>query len=153
MKNHETADVFDDCKRFAAVLAGSLFVQIAIWAVCDYLDLSAAFCAVPSLITALLYHGIQQEENTGLSRKNVFFAAVLIPFLAAMAVTGFAIWKTIAQDLGSADMSLTAKYAARLCINGVILLVFAWIDRCFLRGKGQPKRRREDEKSESDASV
>ena len=137
------------CKSFAAVFAGSLFVQIFCWAMYSYLSLSIWLCGLSAVVTAVLYHFLQAEEQTGLSRRNVFFAAILSPFVMALAVTVLTMYRhRNLQHLGAALDGVSpltetvSLYAARLVINGVLLTVFAPIDRLFRRE--EPKK---DEKA------
>ena len=137
------------CKSFAAVFAGSLFVQIFCWAMYSYLSLSIWLCGLSAVVAAVLYHFLQAEEQTGLSRRNVFFAAILSPFVMALAVTVLTMYRhRNLQHLGAALDGVSpltetvSLYAARLVINGVLLTVFAPIDRLFRRE--EPKK---DEKA------
>ena len=137
------------CKSFAAVFAGSLFVQIFCWAMYSYLSLSIWLCGLSAVVTAVLYHFLQAEEQTGLSRRNVFFAAILSPFVMALAVTVLTMYRhRNLQHLGAALDGVSpltetvSLYAARLVINGVLLTVFAPIDRMLRRE--EPKK---DEKA------
>ena len=129
-------------KRFVVLLLGSLFVQIVLWAFYSYLELPMLMFATSAVVTALLYHGIQMEEETGLSRKAVFFAGILIPFFLSLLITiGCLIRYPNLTLLGAnADevspmTELIALVSARLLINGVLLLLFALADAFYLRGK------------------
>lgn len=151
MEKQTSADIFDYCKRFAAVLAGSLFFQIFVWAICDLLQISAGLFLISALLTALLYHGIQQEEKTGISRLSVFFAAILIPFLCAglMTVRDILMYPDLNLLGAEADgvsqlREVTALYSARLTINGAILLVFSLIDALFLRKHKSSEAKQKD---------
>lgn len=131
-------------KRFMLVFLGSLFVQIFCWAAYSYLKLSIWFCALSAVITALLYHFVQKEEQTGISRRSVFFAAILTPFLLSTAVTVVQLVKYPQLSLLSASLDgvspmteLTSLYAARLMLNGIVLLLFAAADKAFLAEKGE----------------
>ena len=137
------------CKSFAAVFAGSLFVQIFCWAMYSYLSLSIWLCGLSAVVSAVLYHFLQAEEQTGLSRRNVFFAAIMSPFVMALAVTVLTMYRhRNLQHLGAALDGVSpltetvSLYAARLVINGVLLTVFAPIDRMLRRE--EPKK---DEKA------
>ena len=124
------------CKQFAILLLGSVFVQVFCWAMYDYLKLKIWMCGLSVIVTALLYHFLQKEEETGLSRRNVFFAVILAPFLLGALVTVIQLIKYPNLTLLSASLDgvspLTEKislFATRLAINGVILLIFAAFDR------------------------
>lgn len=125
-------------KSFIAVAAGSLFLQLFCWAMYSYLSLSIGLCLLPAAVTALLYHFLQAEEQTGLSRRNVFFAAILSPFVLGAVMTAVVMYRhRNLQHLGAeldgvSPLTETASlYSARLVINGVLLTVFAPIDRIF----------------------
>ncbi len=143
------------CKSFAAVFAGSLFVQIFCWAMYSYLSLSIWLCGLSAVVTAVLYHFLQAEEQTGLSRRNVFFAAILSPFVMALAVTVLTMYRhRNLQHLGAALDGVSpltetvSLYAARLVINGVILLIFAAAD-ILIQGKGAEKHETNSEQKDS----
>lgn len=137
-------------KRCILIFLGSLFLQIFCWVMYSLLEMRIWMCGLSALVTALLYHFMQTEEQTGLSRKNVFFAAILAPFVMSLAVTVIQLWKYPNLSLLSASLDgvspmteTVSLYATRLAMNGVLLLIFAAIDRAFLR---KPKKEREDEK-------
>ena len=153
MEKPTTAEIFDYVKRFLLVLAGSLFVQIFVWAVCQKLEVSAGLFMVSAMVTALLYHGVQVEENTGISRISVFFAAIVTPFLISLLMNLYFILHYPNMTLYSAEADGVAKstellavYAVRLTLNGAILLVFALIDRLFLRGRATARREQKNAK-------
>ncbi len=136
-------------KSYLSVLAGSLFVQIFCWAMYSYLSLRTGLFVLSAVVTALLYHFLQVEEQTGLSRRNVFFAAILSPFVLGLAVTVMMLLRhRNLQHLGaeldgvSPLTETLSLYSARLVINGVLLTVFAPIDRMFRREK--PKKDEND---------
>ena len=138
-------------KRCILIFLGSLFLQIFCWAMYSLLEMRIWMCGLSALVTALLYHFLQTEEQTGLSRKSVFFAAILAPFVLSLAVTVIQLLKypnlsLLSSSLdGVSPMTETVSlYATRLALNGVILLIFAAIDRAFLR---KPKKEQKDEKS------
>ena len=138
-------------KRCILIFLGSLFLQIFCWVMYSLLEMRIWMCGLSALVTALLYHFMQTEEQTGLSRKNVFFAAILAPFVMSLAVTVIQLWKYPNLSLLSASLDgvspmteTVSLYATRLAMNGVILLIFAAIDRAFLR---KPKKEQKDEKS------
>ena len=138
-------------KRCILIFLGSLFLQIFCWVMYSLLEMRIWMCGLSALVTALLYHFLQTEEQTGLSRKNVFFAAILAPFVMSLAVTVIQLWKypnlsllTASLDGVSPMTETVSLYATRLALNGVILLIFAAIDRAFLR---KPKKEQKDEKS------
>ena len=138
-------------KRCILIFLGSLFLQIFCWVMYSLLEMRIWMCGLSALVTALLYHFLQTEEQTGLSRKNVFFAAILAPFVMSLAVTVIQLWKYPNLSLLSASLDgvspmteTVSLYATRLALNGVILLIFAAIDRAFLR---KPKKEQKDEKS------
>lgn len=143
---------FETVKRWILVMLGSLFLQIFCWAVYTKLSLSIWMCGLSAVMTALLYHFIQLEEQTGLSRRNVFFAGILAPFLiaAAVSVTGLVRHPNVtllgaALDGVSPIAELTALYSARLLINGVVLLIFAAADHFYLRERQGKQKVRDDE--------
>lgn len=132
----------DKIKAFLLVLLGSLFVQVFCWAMYSYLELNTWLCGLSVIVSAILYHYIQIEEQTGISRRSVFFAAILLPFLLAVLVTVIQLVKYPSLNLLSASLDgvsplteLTSLYAARLMLNGIVLLIFAAADRAFLAGK------------------
>ena len=138
-------------KRCILIFLGSLFLQIFCWVMYSLLEMHIWMCGLSALVTALLYHFLQTEEQTGLSRKNVFFAAILAPFVMSLAVTVIQLLKYPNLSLLSASLDgvspmteTVSLYATRLALNGVILLIFAAIDRTFLR---KPKKEQKDEKS------
>ena len=138
-------------KRCILIFLGSLFLQIFCWAMYSLLEMRIWMCGLSALVTALLYHFLQTEEQTGLSRKNVFFAAILAPFVMSLAVTVIQLWNYPNLSLLSASLDgvspmteTVSLYATRLALNGVLLLIFAAIDRAFLR---KPKKEQKDEKS------
>ena len=138
-------------KRCILIFLGSLFLQIFCWVMYSLLEMRIWMCGLSALVTALLYHFLQTEEQTGLSRKNVFFAAILAPFVMSLAVTVIQLWKYPNLSLLSASLDgvspmpeTVSLYATRLAMNGVLLLIFAAIDRAFLR---KPKKEQKDEKS------
>ncbi len=129
-------------KRFILVFLGSLFVQCFCWAMYSYLSLSVWLCGLSAVVTAILYHFLQAEEETGISRRSVFFAAILTPFLISSAVTVVQLIKYPQLNLLSANLDgvspmteLISLYAARLMLNGIPLLIFAAVDRAYLAGK------------------
>lgn len=143
-------------KRFILVFLGSLFVQIFCWAMYSYFKLDIWLCGVSAVITALLYHFIQLEEKTGLSRKGVFFAGILVPFVLSAAVTVYQMVKYPQLSLNGALIDgvspiteLISLYAARLIVNGAVLLLFAAADAVYLKNH-TPKERRRDEEDKTD---
>ncbi len=129
--------ILQSVKRFSLLLLGSLFVQITVWAIYSYLKLNIFLCGVSVLVTAMLYHGIQLEKETGLSRIGVFFATILTPFLLGVIVTVYILvqYPDLSQTGGSEMLQLISLYGARLTINGVILLLFALGDAFYLKGR------------------
>ena len=142
-KQRSAADILQYVKRFAALLLGSLFVQIAAWAAYDFMELNMFMCGISVIVTALLYHGIQLEEGTGVSRKSVFFAAILVPFLLGVILTIVMLTQypdlsQIGVESGNEKMlNLISLYSARLVINGAVLLLFAFADSFYLRGRAK----------------
>lgn len=136
-KRFHATDVLQCIKRFSVLLLGSLFVQIVIWAIYDFLELNMLLCGISVIVTALLYHGIQLEEETGLSRKGVFFAVILVPFIISVIVAVIMLtqYPDISQTGGAPMLELVSLYAARLVINGIVLLLFAFADSFYLRGR------------------
>ena len=134
----------DYVKHFALVVVASLFVQITIWAIYSHLNVGAMFSASSALISALLYHGIQLEENIGLRRRTVFFAAILVPFILGVVGTVYLFFDNPNLTLYNAEadgvspmVELIALYATRLTINGVILLLFALADGIYLKNRSE----------------
>ena len=135
---------FDKVKRFLLVALGSIFVQVFCWAMYTHLEMNIWMCGISALVTAVLYHFIQIEESTGISRRSVFFAGILTPFLLSVLVTVIQMVKYPQLNLlgasldGVSPMTETVSlYAARLLINGVILLIFAAVDKRMRGGKEQ----------------
>ena len=131
-------------KRFAAVAIGSAFLQILCWAIYSYFELHIVMCGLSILVTALMYHFLQKEQETGLSRISVFFAAIILPFAAALTVTVSELIRHPNLNLLNASLDgvsplteTVSLYAARLTFNGVCLLVFAPIDRLFRKERKQ----------------
>lgn len=129
----------ETAKRFGLMLLGSLFVQIFCWAAYSYLKMSTWFCPLSVLITAILYHFIQLEEQTGLSRKQVFISAILLPFLMSAGMTCFQLTQHRNLNLLGASLDGVSRttetvslYSARLLLNGVLLLIFAAADAAYL---------------------
>ena len=127
-------------KRFVTVLAGSLFVQIFCWVMYSYLRMSVWMCGLSAVITAILYHFLQMEEQTGLSRRNVFFAAILSPFVLSLTATVFMMMRHKNLQHLSAELDgvspmteMISLYAARLVINGAALLIFAAFHSIYLK--------------------
>jgi len=135
-------------------MAGSLFIQIFCWAMYSYFSLNIMFCGISAIVTAMLYHFLQIEEQTGLSRKNVFFAAILSPFAIALVLT---VWVMLrhhnlqhlsAELDGVSPMTETVSlYAARLVINGAVLMLFAAVHSIYLQN--HPPKQKEDHSDES----
>jgi len=126
-------------KRFFLVLLGSVFVQIFCWVVYDRLNMNVWLCGMPALIAAVLYHYIQKEQQTGLSRKQVFFAAILLPVLLSGGITLVQMLRYNSLNLYGAEADgvspmteLISLYAARLLISGALLLVFSAGDALWL---------------------
>ena len=129
-------------KKCIFVFLGSLFLQIFCWAMYSLLEMSIWMCGLSFIMTALLYHFLQVEEQTGLSRSGVFFAAIIAPFMLSVTVSVIQLAKYPNLNLLGASLDgvspLTESvslYAARLVINGILLLIFAPIDRTFLRSR------------------
>lgn len=125
-------------KNGICVFMGSLFLQIFFWAMYSLLEMRTWMCGLSAVISAMLYHFLQKETQTGLSRRNVFFAAILLPFLLAVGITVMQLIRYPNLNLLSAALDgvsplteIISLYAARLVINGVPLMVFAVIDRAF----------------------
>lgn len=140
----EKAPAGEKVKRFLLTLLGSIFVQVFCWAIYSYLEMSVWMCALSVVVTALLYHFVQAEEETGLSRFTVFLAAILVPFLASCAVTLFQMIRYPQLNLLGAELDnvsplteTVSLYAARLMINGTVLMIFAAIDRKIRKNKGE----------------
>lgn len=138
-------------KKCILVFLGSLFLQIFCWAMYSVLEMRIWMCGFSVIVTALFYHFLQTEEQTGLSRRNVFFAAILAPFLLSVIVTVVQLCKYPNLNLLSAALDgvspmteIISLYMTRVMINGVLLLIFAAVDRAWLRNR-TPKERARDE--------
>ena len=144
----DVTTILQSVKRFSLLLLGSLFVQIAVWAIFSYLELNMFLCGVSALVTAMLYHGIQLEKETGLSRVGVFFATILTPFLIGVIATVYILvqYPDLSQTGGSEMLQLISLYGARLTINGVILLLFALGDAFYLKGHESKQSPQEETK-------
>lgn len=125
-------------KKRICVFLGSLFVQCFFWAVYSLLEMRIWMCGLSAIVSALLYHFLQKEEQTGLSRRSVFFAAIPAPMLLGTAITVMQLVRHPNLNLLSAELDgvsplteTVSLYAARLMINGVLLLIFAAADRAF----------------------
>lgn len=125
-------------KKWICVFLGSLFVQIFFWAIYSLLEMRVWMCGLSAVISALLYHFLQTEEQTGLSRRNVFFATIFAPFLLALTVSVMQLVRHPNLSLLSAELDgvsplteTVSLYAARLVVNGILLLIFAAADRAF----------------------
>ena len=125
-------------KKWICVFLGSLFVQIFFWAIYSLLEMRVWMCGLSAVISALLYHFLQTEEQTGLSRRNVFFAAIVAPFLLALTVSVMQLVRHPNLSLLSAELDgvsplteTVSLYAARLVVNGILLLIFAAADMAF----------------------
>jgi hypothetical protein len=145
MQSEKNGITGEKVKRFLLTLLGSLFVQIFCWAVYSYLSLSIWMCGLSVLVTAVLYHFIQIGGETGLSRAGVFFAAILLPFLLGVCITGIQLVKYPQLNLLGAELDNVSPltetlslYAARLSVNGVILCIFAAADRAFRKQTAEP---------------
>ena len=129
-------------KKWICVFLGSLFIQIFCWAIYSLLEMRVWMCGLSAVVSAIFYHFLQTEEQTGLSRRNVFFAAILAPFLLAVTVTVTGMLRHPGLSLLSAELDgvsplteTVSLYAARLGINGILLLIFAPIDRAFRQNR------------------
>ena len=125
-------------KKWICVFLGSLFVQIFFWAIYSLLEMRVWMCGLSAVISALLYHFLQLEQQTGLSRRNVFFAAIVAPFLLALTVSVMQLVRHPNLSLLSAELDgvsplteTVSLYAARLVVNGILLLIFAAADMAF----------------------
>lgn len=142
MQREKTGITRETVKRFLLVMLGSVFVQVFCWAVYSYLSLNIWMCGLSVIVTALLYHFMQAEEETGLPRLAVFFAAILLPFASALTITVVHLVRYPQLNLLGANLDgvsamteTVSLYATRLTINGVVLCVFAGIDRLFRKEK------------------
>lgn len=129
-------------KKWICVFFGSLFIQVFFWALYSLLKMRVWMCGLSAVVSAMLYHFLQKEEQTGLSRRNVFFAAIFIPFLLAVTVTVMQLMRYPNLNLLSAALDgvsplteTVSLYAARLTVNGILLLIFAAFDRTFLQNR------------------
>ena len=124
------------------ITLGSLFLQVFCWAVYSLLEMKTWMCGLSVIVSALMYHFVQTEEQKDLSRRSVFFAAILLPFLLAAGITVIQLVKYPALELMSATADgvsplteLVSLYAARLMLNGAVLLLFAPVDRLLRHGR------------------
>ena len=114
-------------KKWICVFLGSLFIQVFFWALYSLLEMRVWMCGLSAVVSAMLYHFLQKEEQTGLSRRNVFFAAIMrYPNLNLLSA---------ALDGVSPLTETVSLYAARLTVNGILLLIFAAFDRTFLQNR------------------
>jgi len=144
MQLEKTGITGEKVKQFFLTALGSIFVQVFCWAVYSYLSLSTWMCILSVTVTALLYHFVQKEEETGLPRTAVFFAAILLPFALSAVITVVQLLRYPQLNLLGAQLDgvsplteTVSLYAARLTINGGILCIFAAIDRAFRKRKGE----------------
>ena len=150
----EPGDYREIGKRFFLTLLGSLFVQCFCWAIYDYLKLSTWLCGLSALVTAVLYHFIQRDEETGLSRGGVFCAGILTPFLLSVIVTVTVLVRHPQQMNLSASLDgvsqlteTVSRYSARLLLNGIALLIFAVIHAVWTAAHPPEEREKHDEKA------
>lgn len=129
-------------RKWLCVFCGSLFLQIFFWAIYSLLEMRTWMCGISAVVSAIFYHFLQSENQTGLSSGNVFFSAIFSPFLLAVTVTMIQFVRYPNLNLLSAEQdgvsSLTetvSLYAARLIVNGIPLLIFAPIDRTFRQNR------------------
>jgi hypothetical protein len=132
----------DIVKKWILLFFGSLFLQIFCWAMYSILEMRIWLCGLSAVVTALLYHYLQVEEQTGLSRKNVFLAVIFAPFAVSVIITILQMAKYPQLSLLSAELDgvspmteLVSLYMTRVMINGVFLLIFAPIDRAFRKDR------------------
>lgn len=134
-------------KKFMTVCTGSIFIQVFCWAMYDFLKMQIWMCGLSVILSAILYHFLQIEEQTGLSRRKVFFASILTPFLLGLLITVAGMLRHPNLNLMGASLDgvspmteLISLYAARLVINGIILLFFAAADSVYLRAHAEEKK-------------
>ncbi|MBR5372052.1 MAG: hypothetical protein IK130_07540 [Oscillospiraceae bacterium] len=142
MQREKPDSAWETVRRFLLTACGSIFVQVFCWAIYSYLSMSTWMCGLSVLFTALLYHFVQLNEETGLSRRNVFLAAILLPFLLGAGITVHHLFRYPQLNLLGAELDSVSPltetvslYAARLLINGVILCIFAAADRIFRKDR------------------
>lgn len=150
-QKQDFADYREIGKRFFLTLLGSLFVQCFCWAIYDYLKLSVWLCGLSAVVTAVLYHFVQREEETGLTRAGVFYAAILTPFLLSAIVTVLMLINhpqmtnlSAAVDGVSQTTELISRYSARLLLNGIALLIFAGIHAVWTAAHPPKEREQHD---------
>ncbi len=138
-------------KIWLCVFCGSLFLQIFFWAIYSLLEMRTWMCGISAVVSAIFYHFLQSDNQTGLSSGNVFFSAIFSPFLLAVTVTMIQFVRYPNLNLLSAELdgvsSLTetvSLYAARLIVNGIPLLIFAPIDRMLSRNRLKRKGIRDE---------
>jgi len=144
MQREKTDSARGTVRQFLLAACGSIFVQVFCWAIYSYLSMNIWMCGLSALVTALLYHFVQTDEETGLSRRNMFFAAILIPFLLGAGITVYQMIRYPQLNLLGAELDnvsplteTVSLYAARLSVNGVILCLFAAADSIFRRNRAQ----------------
>lgn len=128
----------ENLKKMILVFFGSLFLQIFCWAMYSVLEMRVWMCGLSAVIAAGFYHFLQIEQETGLSRRNVFFAAILAPFAVCVIIMILQFVKYPNLNLLSASLDgvspmteLISLYSTRVALNGVVLMLFAPIDRAF----------------------
>lgn len=138
-------------KIWSCVFCGSLFLQSFFWAMYSLLEMRTWMCGFSAVVSAMLYHFLQSENQTGLSSRNVFLAAIVSPLLLAVIVTVIQFIRYPQLSLAGAEQdgisSLTENvslYAARLIVNGIPLLIFAPIDRMLSRNRLKRKGIRDE---------
>lgn len=138
-------------RKWLCVFCGSLFLQIFFWAIYSLLEMRTWMCGISAVVSAIFYHFLQSDNQTGLSSGNVFFSAIFSPFLLAVTVTMIQFVRYPNLNLLSAELdgvsSLTetvSLYAARLIVNGIPLLIFAPIDRTFFRNRQKSEEIRDE---------
>ena len=142
----------ESAKRFFLVLLVSLFVQVFCWVAYDKLNMNVWLCALPAVIAALLYHFVQLEQKTGLSRKAVFAAAILLPVLLSGGITVVQMLRYNSLNLYGAEADgvsplteTVSLYTARLLISGALLLVFSVFDALWIARHPMQEKAARDE--------
>ena len=127
-------------KKYLAVTAASLFLQVLHWALYQWLDFSPLLLALTPLLLCGAYHAVQSDTTAhrGIRRRTVFLAGVLTPLLLSLLLSlGFflhdpdmSLYHPFAVSQGGAEET-AARYAGRVMLTSLYLLVFSAPD-CLL---------------------
>ncbi|MCQ2417085.1 MAG: hypothetical protein MJ071_04650 [Oscillospiraceae bacterium] len=126
-------------KEMCIAMTGSLFLQVFCWAMYSLFEMNIWLCGCSALMTAMMYHFFQKEHSL-LPYGAGFVSVILLPFLAALAVTAALLIRYPQLTLLSASLDgvstlteMISLYAARLVVNGVVLLLYAPVDYVLFR--------------------